>query len=303
MKVIEISKSLYKSLNKLKLDSKIFNTEAEIYVIPTNDQWKKNSKILKKLYNDQGDIFGNKLLTVNALIDKKDIINIPEMILPDKIAVYNHEIIGFTLDYIKNINFDILLNNPKFDDEFKKTLLIEAGIILEKMKRLRINGIVNDFYLNDVHEANFIYNIESGHLNVVDVDSASISGNKPFAAKYLTPYSQVAEMPYKYKVSSEKNYPGYIVPSENSDLYCYNIMVLNYLFHDKITKLDISEFCVYLNYLESLGYKYEILDVFYKLYEPCNNESIAPLIDSFSKNIEIITKSRKKFFDEKCHII
>jgi hypothetical protein len=303
MEVIEIPKNLYKSLSKLRLDSKIFNTEAEIYVIPNKEHWKKNSKILKKLYNDQGDIFGNKLLTVNALIDKKDIINIPEMILPDKIATYNHEIIGFTLDYIKNINFDLLLGNPKFDDEFKRTLLIEAGIILEKMKKLRNNGIVDDFYLNDIHEANFIYNLETGHLNVVDVDSASISGNKPFAAKYLTPFSQVAEMPYKYIVSSEKKYPGYIIPSENSDLYCYNIMVLNYLFHDKINKLDITEFYVYLNYLESLGYNHDILDTFYKLYEPCDNESIAPFIDSFPKSIEIITKSRKRFFDEKCNIV
>ena len=303
MEVIEIPKNLYKSLSKLRLDPKICNTEAEIFIIANKDHWRKSTKVLKKLYNNQGDLFGNKLFTINALIDKKNIINISEMILPDKIATCNHEIIGFTLDYIRNINFEILLSNPKINDELKKKLLIEAGIILEKMKHLRNNGIIDDFYLNDLHEGNFIYNIESGHLNVIDIDSASISGNKPFASKYLTPFSQVAEMPYKYKVSSETKYPGYIIPSENSDLYCYNVMVLNYLFHDKITKLDITEFYVYLNYLESLGYSYDILDTFSKIYEPCDNESIAPMINELPKDIETITKSRKRFFAEKCNIV
>ena len=45
--------------------------------------------------------------------------------------------------------------------------------------------------------------------------------------------------------------------------------------------------------VSSLGYNHEILDTFYKIYEPCDNESIAPFIDLFPKSIEIITKSRK----------
>lgn len=303
MKTVEISKNLYKSLSKLELDNKIYNTEAEIFVIPSKDKWVKSSKILKKLYIDQGDTFGNKLLTVNALIDKKEDINIPEMILPEKIAIYNHEIIGFTLDYINNINFGLLLKDVKVPDKEKKNLLIEAGIILEKMRRLRDNDIVNDFYLNDLHEANFIYNLDTKHLNVVDMDSASIGGNKPFAAKYLTPFSPVAEMPYKYPVNPELNYPGYIIPDQNSDYYCYNVMVLNYLFDDKITKLDIREFFIYLNYLDSLGYNKEILDVFYKMYEASDNKSIAPYIDSLPHDLKTITLSRKKFFDKAVNCI
>jgi hypothetical protein len=297
MEVVEISKKLYNSLYKLKLNNKIYNTEAEIFVIPEKEKWEKHQKILKKLYMDQGAIFGNKLLTVNALIDNKDLINIPEMILPEKIAVYNHEIIGFTLDYIKNVNFSLMLSDPKIDDDLKKNLLIEVGIILEKMKKLRNSGILTDFYLNDIHEGNFIYNLETKHLNVVDVDSASIGGNKPFSAKYLTRYSPVATMPFKYKVNHFDS-PGYITPDDNSDIYCYNVMVLNYLFNDKITILDTREFCLYLNYLRSLGYDYDILDVFYKMYESGANESIAPYIDKLPKDLKTLTLSRRQFFDK-----
>jgi hypothetical protein len=293
MEVVEISKKIYNSLGKLQLNASISNTEAEIFIIPNKDGWNKNRKILKKLYCDEGDTFGNKLLTVNALIDRKDLINIAEMILPDKIAIYNKSIIGFTLDYIKNINFATLLKNSHIPDDEKRRLFVEINNILIKMKQLRENNAIPQFYLNDLHEGNFIYNIETKHINVVDLDSCKIAGNHPFASKYLTPFSLASALPYKYHVNPEVNYPGYIIPDENSDLYCYNMMVLNYLYHDKAYCMHESELFDYLAYLRTLGYNYEALDVFYKMFTSAKNESIAPYIEAFPKDQDTILKSQK----------
>jgi hypothetical protein len=293
MEVVEISKKIYNSLGKLKLNASISNTEAEIFIIPNKDGWNKNRKILKKLYCDEGDTFGNKLLTVNALIDRKDVINIPEVILPDKIAIYNKTVIGFTLDYIKNINFGTLLNSNRISDKEKRRLLTEVDTILVKIKQLRDNNVVPNFYLNDLHEGNFIYNVDSKKLNVVDLDSCKIAGNHPFASKYLSPFSEVSRLPYKYHVNPEINYPGYIIPDENSDLYCYNMMVLNYLYHDKAYHLHGAELFDYIAYLRTLGYSYEALDVFYRMFTSAKNESIGPYIESFPKDQATILKSQK----------
>ena len=99
------------------------------------------------------------------------------------------------------------------------------------------------------------------------MDSCRIDDNNPFIAKYLCPYSQVDLCPEKYIQSTSKNSNAYIIPNENSDLYCYNVMILNYIYQDNITKLDISEFYNYLSYLTSIGFPHELVDSFYKLFE------------------------------------
>ena len=84
------------------------NNEGQIFIINKRNKWKNQKYILKKLYYDEGDNFGNKLLTVNALIDRQDEMNIEEIILPTKLAVYKNKIIGFYMPFIDNINFNYI---------------------------------------------------------------------------------------------------------------------------------------------------------------------------------------------------
>ena len=74
------------------------------------------------------------------------------------------------------------------------------------------------------------------------------------------------------------------MPDLNSDLYCYNIMILNYLYQDNITKLDISEFYEYLNYLISINFPYELVDAFNKLFENTDNINPYELLDLIPNN-------------------
>lgn len=221
------------------------------------------------------------------------------MIFPEKLAIYNKTIIGFTMPYIENVNLEVLLKDKNVDNDFKRILLKQIGDILIQMKKIREHGVVPQFYLNDLHEGNFIYNLKDKKINVTDLDSCRIGGNYPFAAKYLTSFSNIAEMPYKYKVNENDMYPGYIIADENSDLYCYNTIVLNYIFGDKTNRLSIKDYYLYLDYLGSLGYSYKILDVFAKNYEACNNESIAPYIDMLPNDIKTIALSKQKIFNIK----
>lgn len=279
MNIISISNNRFKKLESLKLNREIINTEGNLYIINDKNKWKNNIKVIKKFYNDKGDGFSNKLLTINSLVDQKENIGIDELVMPEKLVVNNGQIIGFTMDYIENDNFQNILYNPKIDNKIIINYLKEIGEIFKKIEKINKYNKVDKFYLNDVHEANFILNKKTNHINVVDVDSAKISNNKPFAAKYMTPFSPIAQLPEKYHICTEQNSLGYIEPNMNSDLYCYIVMIMNYLYKGNILKLDIPEFYSYLNYLSSINFPYELLDCFSKIYEYDNNINPKDLLD------------------------
>ena len=303
MEVSVLSKKVYKELQEIKLPKEIKNQEAKVYLIPNKDKWNSNQKLLKRLNDNKGFDFGNKLLTVNALIDNKDIINIEELILPEKLAVYNKEIIGFIMPYIKSINFQWLLKSNEFDNATKKRLLIEIGEILDKMNNRRKNIKLKDFYLNDIREANFIYNIETKHLNVVDLDSCSISKNNPMLALYLTSFSEIINYPFKYEVnrnSSDLSYEYYIKPSNNTEYYCYNMILLNYLFQDKAYNMNTKDFFLYINYLDSIGFPKCLLDALSYMYTSVDNQNIKPYLEDLPTDDKILTLANKTNFYIKC---
>ena len=82
---------------------------------------------------------------------------------------------------------------------------------------------------------------------------------------------------------SDDNVLAYIIPTSNSDLYCYNIMVLNYLYGDNINNLSESAFYDYLNYLRYIGIDYSLLDSFSKLVKYKDNDNISCYLDSLSR--------------------
>ncbi len=103
-------------------------------------------------------------------------------------------------------------------------------------------------------------------------------------------------MPKKYIQNHDLRFPGFIISDQNSDYYCYIIMVLNFLYKGNIRELTIDKFYTYLNYLRSLGLSYEILDRFSKIYEYVDNENIKDYLDLI--NDDIIHKSRRLVFEK-----
>ena len=241
METINITKKRFDSLERYKIPNYVFNTEGILYILPIKNRWNTQIKLLKKLYLTNGSVFGNKLETINSLIDNRELLNIDEIIFPEKIATVGSEIVGFTMPLINSINLTTALKLNNISNERKIKYLKQIGMILEKMKLRREYTEISDFYINDLHESNFIVD-DNDNVRVIDIDSCKINGNKTFSSKYLSSKSFISEI-YKYQKSNSYeityNYKKYstdvrgsFIPDENTDLYCYIVVILNFLYGD-----------------------------------------------------------------------
>ena len=292
MEVVNITKNGLKKLKKVSLGYGILNTEADLFIMKTKDKWNIEYKMLKTLFCTEGANFSNKLFTINELIDNKNVINIDELVLPEKLLIVDGQVNGFIMPYIENTNFEEILNDINISNLQKIEYFKQISHILHKMDNLRNNSDITDFYLNDLHASNFILNKKTGKINVVDLDSCKINGNKPFAAKYLTPFSPISSMKAKYRVNEEINFLGYIIPDKNTDLYCYIMTLMNFLFKGRISSLGRDKYYLYLEYLRSINYPYELLDKLSKIYEYVDNEEIGDELDLLTNDMIVMTQSK-----------
>ena len=292
MEVVNITKNGLKKLKKVSLGYGILNTEADLFIMKTKDKWNIEYKMLKTLFCTEGANFSNKLFTINELIDNRSVINIDELVLPEKLLIVDGQVNGFIMPYIENTNFEEMLNDINISNLQKIEYFKQISHILQKMDNLRNNSDITDFYLNDLHASNFILNKKTGKINVVDLDSCKINGNKPFAAKYLTPFSPISSMKAKYRVNKEINFLGYIIPDKNTDLYCYIMTLMNSLFKGRISSLGRDNYYLYLEYLRSINYPYELLDKLSKIYEYVDNEEIGDELDLLTNDMIVMAQSK-----------
>ena len=185
MQTINISKKRFESLQKYKLPNYVYNTEGILYELPIKNKWEIQYKLLKRLYITNGATFGNKLQTINSLIDNKEKLDIEEIVFPEKIAIVDSEIVGFVMELIKSINLSTALKSPEISNERKIKYLKQIGKLLEKMKRKREYTEIKDFYINDLHESNFIVDTRTDSVKAIDIDSCKINGNLIFPIKYI----------------------------------------------------------------------------------------------------------------------
>ncbi|MEG1506248.1 MAG: hypothetical protein RR478_01995 [Bacilli bacterium] len=288
MQIVNISEEEFMNLEKYVLPKSIINREGVLYVLPRKEQM-----LLKRFFLTNGRPLNNKLYTLGELIENKDIIDIEELVMPDALASVGEKIIGYTMPLIDSINLSSALNTMSIDLPTKLEYLKQIGTILRKMAEVRNTTKVKDFYLNDLHENNFVIRRSDKKVFCVDLDSCSIGGNIPFGTKYLSKMYPISEVPTKYNGELLTSAGGEIVPSENTDLYCYNIIILNFIFNGYVPHLKINEYYDYLEYLISIGANKELIDIFAKLYQLEDNENPDYLLDSIP---EFITKANSVSF-------
>lgn len=254
MEVINISKNKLNSLTPLVLPSTVLSTECELFELT----YKKELKLLKRLYQIDSMSFANKLYTLEALnINKEKMPN--NFILPEFLVSINKQVEAFVMKYVKGINLSIILKSEDIPVEEKKHYLKRVGMILEQMKNIRTYTSLKDFYIGDLHEDNFIVNSSQKDIYVLDLDSCKIAGNKSFVARYLTPLALLSNVNGKYKEEYSPNtYAEYRV-DENTDIYCYVIMILNYLYNGRINNVSLEEYYNFINYLCDIGVDRELL--------------------------------------------
>ena len=275
----------YEQFNGKKIDLGFISTESDIIGIYIND----NLKIFKKfIYKDTID---NKVYTLNYL-DKNSKYFDERFIMPKYFGYYKDKVVGYIMDYVDGINFGTYLDDVGISHQDKMKHLYEVGVLLEDLKSFRKKSNLSKFYIGDLQERNFILNKKTGKLNICDLDSCSIGNNKPSYSKFLCCSSGIDDFKDKYIMAE-----GMYVPNINSDIYCYTIMILNYLYYGYVENMNLSEYNEFLNYLDSLKsfgkrlYTKEFIDVISKIYS--NEDNINPyyLLDSISE--KALRKTRK----------
>lgn len=277
MQIINMSKTKLNSLEPLILPKNVTSTECELFKYP----YYGKEKLLKKLHRTDGIIFANKLYTIEALNANKD--SMPSnFVLPESLVSINKKIEAFTMKYIKGINLSIILNNPDITYEEKIHYLKSIGRILEQMQNIRKYTNLNNFYLGDIHEDNFLVERDKQEIYIVDLDSCKIAGNKSFPGRYLTNSSLIKYNNTKYQTLSQTDDLADYKIDENTDIYCYIIMILNYLYDGRVDRLSLDKFYDFINYLEDIKVNIELIECFNKIVVGGNNINPCNYLDTLT---------------------
>lgn len=283
-----MSKTKLNSLEPLILPKGVTSTECELFKY----NYYGKEKLLKKLYRTNGIIFANKLYTIEALNSNKD--NIPSnFIVPEVLVSINKQIEAFTMKYIKGTNLSIILNEPTITYEEKINYLKSIGNILEQMKNIRKYTELKDFYIGDIHEDNFLVDTEKQEIFVADLDSCKIADNKSFPGRYLTTASLLRYNEIKYSLLDEPDRIADYKVTEETDIYCYIIMILNYLYDGRVDRLSIEEFYRFINYLDDIEVNKELIESFEKIVVGAPNVNPVNYLDTLSS--KQIAKARKLY--------
>ncbi len=268
----------------------------------------------------------NEVLQLNV----PDIMGIPAEIFisnrPYQKRIKTKNIQGFDLPYVDGITLETFLRDTKISKRLHIKYLKEIGKILDQLDHIRNNSELDSIYLNDLHASNFMIDKKTMELKVVDLDSCRICDSRPFPARHLTPFSLLTNAPankydiYKKNMIGEdgsiilqmvsdddygkayctyKNYKdelGFVNSNEQSDLYCYSILVLEYLYGPNIDFISLEKFYNYMNYLESLDIDQELINGIIQIVTGAPNVNIAPYLDLLKD--EQIIKANKKMFEE-----
>ena len=278
MKVIELSKERINNLERLQINKGSIATEADLYIFYYN----KIKYILKELYPFEYIKYENKLRTLLSIEANSSII--PDYFVKPMLFVSNGEAINYWgSNFIRGINLDIILNNEKIPFEIKKKNLIRIGSILKEMDDIRRNTSLKDFYIGDLHESNFIVD-KNGQLLICDLDSIKINGNKSSNAKYLTPFSlfNKIDLSDKYKNDLSINRVGDYVANKNTDLYCYMMILLNFITNRRVNNIEIKNFYNYLNYFGDIGINNNLIEAFSRILSSDDNINPYEYVDTLS---------------------
>lgn len=294
MKTINITQKQYDNLIRLSLPLEVMNTESEISIFDYG-KWKNNHQrlLLKKLYITNGPSIASKLYNVSLLGDNKDEIGMEELVIPIHLASIKRLICAFTTPEIEGINLGVYLHNSKISNEDKIEALYKVGKLLKKSQKLKIQNI--PFHFGDLQEYNFILG-DDQKIYAVDLDSCYLNTPIPQPSYYLSTNKNLGGLSTKYR----KNRGGIVYPTDNSDLLCYNMMILNTIGRDKISSFDISTYYDYIHYLESLGFGKDIIRSFQSIYLSSKNINPCDFLDQIPKDkigpagVKIYQRNKKR---------
>lgn len=99
---------------------------------------------------------------------------------------------------------------------------------------------------------------------------------------------------YYCKYSNYRNQLGFINSNKESDLYCYTILFLNFLYGENVSIFSLELFYDYLGYLEKIGFDKEFISSIINIVTNAPNDNIGPYLDSITE--EQVVRANKKVY-------
>jgi len=227
------------------------------------------------------NIMSKKLYTVTTLDTLDEYKNIEELIIPDSIIYVDGNIAGFACPIVYNHkNLGVLINNPNVPLETKLSYIKQMGDIIDKVERVEYPN--NKFQFGDLNEFNFIIDKDK-KVKAIDLDSAYLGIGEPLnMAYYLLKNKYIKSIPEKYKATKK----GIVIPSNNTDLYCYNMIILNALSKNNLHRVDIQTFYEYLDYIKDLNLPSDLIESINNIYIPKDNINPKDCLEYIDNSLE-----------------
>ena len=78
---------------------------------------------------------------------------------------------------------------------------------------------------------------------------------------------------------------GIPYPGHDSDLLCYNMMLLNVLAEENMNLISIDEYYSYLDYIQEIGFSKSFVDSFRSIYTENSNVNASLSFDNVSDEV------------------
>lgn len=277
MRIINISNHQFRKMQQYIPDTGTGNMECELYLLKEKYKWIAKSKLYKKFNSTSGQYFSNKLYVISKLIDCDQLKQCPQFVLPTELISLDGEINGYSMPFIEhNISAsNIMISSSSHDKKIE--CLKQIGKLLENIENMKM------FYPTDVHEGNFIYDLDDQMMKMVDMDSVTIDKSESHNSKYLTFNPNLWNYPHKYPLNDNDRH----IANKNTMYLSYIYMILNYISSCcYINQIGIDEYYAYMGRLRRLGLDQNLVDVFELIYTEGENISPLPYLDTIPENLK-----------------
>ena len=284
MKILNLRMHQIRALKELKIERGVLNTEGMMLVLKKRyAKTKDGGKMVFKYLDAQDDmkVMARKMYTVNMLNGSDNYNSIEELIIPELAISVDGNIAGFAMPLVEDHrNLGAILNDYDIPLEIKLPYLIQLGQIVDKVERVEDETFRLQF--GDLNEFNFVID-KDDKVHAVDLDSAYLGQDEPSnMAYYLLKNKYLNDFKEKYKSTNS----GIIIPSDNTDLYCLNMIILNTLAKEDIFKQDIDTYNMYINHLNEVGVPMELIGAFMNIYMPVDNINTTYALKKIDPKIE-----------------
>lgn len=258
--------------SNIALDS--YNTSGYLKIV----NYFNRKMILKKIDPIRCDEVISKVLFLNRY---KNLMP-SNFVIPEFLVLLDNKDLYMAIDYINGNNLGDVLKDKNINIRDKKIYLSYIGNTLEEMRHMRENPLLSDFCLGDLHEDNFI--VSNKKLYTIDLDDIKIDSISPIVS-----YLQVGSL-FSYLHTDKyiiEDYNPYFVKYKvdyNTDMYCYIMVILNFLYGDNVNNMNINDFYCYLDYLYKIGIDSSLLECFNSISSSDDNINPMNYIDSLTSN-------------------